>query len=152
MAQARYYPRTGEIRLYLAEAVELDKAPYRVTANGLTDVDGNGVSVDKAVYPLREFIGSGNDIDMTFLAYLSEDGIPVYGFSSGGTYTVKARIVNSSQVKKEAVLSYYIKNENKTVNERINVPIELQAGESAFESRCIGLLPGQSIDVKLWKQ
>lgn len=150
--EARYYPRTGEIRLYLAEDIDFDKTPYRVTSNGLTDVSGNAMSLDKAVYPLREIAGTGNDIEMTFLAYVSEDGIPVYSFTSGGAYTVKTKIVNSAQTKKEATLSYYIKNANNKIIERINVSVELQPGESVFETKSINLLPGQSIDVKLWKK
>ena len=136
----------------MAEDVDFDKTPYRVISNGLTDVGGNGVSLDKAVYPLREIAGTGNDIEMTFLAYVSEDGIPVYSFTSGGTYTVKTKIVNSAQTKKEATLSYYIKNENQKIIERINVSVELQPGESVFGSRSINISSGQSIDVKLWKK
>lgn len=128
------------------------KTPYRVTSNGLTDVNGNDVIIDKTVYPLKEYEGQPNDISISLIACLSQDGTPVYDVSSGGKYSVKVKVKNSSQIEKDTTLSCYILNSNKTIDKKINKPIVLKSDESVLETFDVDLSPGQIIEVNLWKK
>lgn len=130
----------------------MSEEAYRVVSSDVTDVNGNGVVIDKTVYPLTEYEGQANDISISLTAYLSEDGTPVCDVSSGGKYTVKVKVKNSSKIEKSTILSCYILSSNKTIVKEINKPIELKPDESVLESFDVNLSPGQIIDVNIWKK
>jgi len=147
----RYYPRTGEIRLYTAESLSADSLPCRVTAEGLYDVEGNAFYLDKAVYMLTENECAVDAVSIAAVTYLREDGTPVYDVSQTAGCTTCARLVNQTAQHMEVTVVFYAMQNGVEVHEITRKTVVIPRQDTLLVSQYVPVAQGQTIGVKLSK-
>lgn len=146
-----YFPRKGQVKLYLEENISPTALPCRVISSGLKTTEGETVSLDLAVYMLKENIGRVSDVFVSELTCLSADGKPVYGIPENGSYTVCVRVVNSSATAQTATLKILAMKDGVKQEVLANESLTLQAGKSCLIQKTLTAKQGQTIDAKLEK-
>lgn len=149
METVRYFPRKGQLRLYMEESIPAEGMPCRVTATGLADAEGAAFSLDKAVYGLTENDCTLYDASIEGVTYISASGTPVYTMPAEGSCTVSVRVVNTGSVSKNINLIFYAMENGAEANELARVPLTLPADTGILHSESLTAQAGQTIGVRL---
>lgn len=146
----RYFPVSGELRLYIKPRRLYITQLYTVSANVVKDCDGNALSINKQCYLFTENTCEIEDISIAQLSCM-KSGIPIYTSPAGNHMNVSVRVVNSAQTAKDAIVVFHEVKDGVNGRELLREMIHLAPNECSELSRNFEVNNGCMVNATLEK-